>query len=88
MYMVLLALVIVLAGVLLPSCVPRLCAHRVASAIIGVVLAGLLVLSTSFYMVSPGQVGHVHRVYFALPCGRSRLLPCPAKTAPRPRSWE
>jgi SPFH domain / Band 7 family len=83
MYVVLLALVVVLAGVLLPSCVPRLCAHRVTSAIIGAVLAGLLVLSTSFYMVSPGQVGHVHRVYFGAAMREEQIIALPGQNGPQ-----
>lgn len=83
MYVLLLALVAVLLGVLLPRCVPRLSTYRVASAVIGLALAVLFVLSTSFYVVYPDQVGHVHRVYFGNALGEEQIIALPGQNGPQ-----
>ncbi|MDO8413708.1 MAG: di-heme oxidoredictase family protein [Gallionellaceae bacterium] len=71
MYVIILALLCILAGVWLPKLYAQSRSQARRSMIVGGGVALLLLLWASCYVVLPGQVGHLQRVYFgaSLPPG-------------------
>jgi len=83
MYPLLFTLIALLSITLLPLFAPRLATHRASSAVIGTILAVVILFSTSVYIVSPTQVGHLNRVYFGAPVEEGQVITFPGQNGPQ-----
>jgi regulator of protease activity HflC (stomatin/prohibitin superfamily) len=83
MYPLLFTFAALVSMALLPLLAPRLATHRASSAVIGTLLAVVIIGSTSVYVVSPTQVGHLNRVYFGEPVEEGQVIAFPGQNGPQ-----
>lgn len=74
MYLMLLALFCILGGLWTPKFFTSLEAQRRYVAVAGFAAAALVLLWSSCYVVSSGQVGHLQRIYFGASLPQGSIL--------------
>ncbi len=74
---------LLILSILIPVVVSRAARFRSLSIFLGILTAGVMLASISFYTVPSGQVGHLSRIYFGQPLPEGQLIALPGQNGPQ-----